>query len=878
LGRTEDALDFFEELANDFPNSQYLPQALLAFGEYYFHLGDMTQAQLFYSAVAEFPDSPIYPYSLYQEAWCFYNTRQYPESVQRLLDAINASSGESTGVIRMRDRALRDLSLFYVEIGTSGEAFDFFESVLPSGEAFDSVALVARIFSEDGKYDEANRLFRELMSRNRESFDVVSYQSEILRNTLTTEDSEAISVEVHRLIEIFNIAVNFDDASEQALTQTGDTIEYQVRQLATTYHREAQILQNEDLYQLAFDLYNDYMDSIVGIADLETRYTMNYYFGELQFRQGSYLDAANTWEACLTIDPNGTFNEEAIYKAVLAYTKMLGTDEMPIPNIEMDELAEGDDAPIPEPQELPDVMIDLLMAADRYLELNPPDEFAVEVEFVAARVLYDYSHLRDSTERFGYISTQYANVDPERARVSAELLLDSLAALHDYEEMGQWIEILQSTSLSTGAFGVRLNELGQQISFGRCRNMQVADENENAGLCFFEFFRSYPDSDLVDSALYNSALAFEAANMVPRAIRVREFLVQYRGASDLAPETRLNLGRSFTQIALYRSASEQYEGYAQDFPDSDQAMEALKAAAWFRHGLEEYDQAISDYEMLIELYPSEDEEVAEAIFQIGVIYEELDQTADMESQLRRYLERYAERGTPGRAIEAATRLGVSFWDRRRTRAEEYFLEALQRYNDLEDETRASLTQASLDAAAEARFMLGEVVFEAFSTISLTGDESDVQGRMIEKQELGIQASIIYEQVRAFSRPGWSIAAFTRLGQLYNDFYDAIVNAPVPEDMPWEVQEQYIALLEEQAMGVRQQAIDNYQIALEIAQSQGWFNEYSALSERNLGLLDPSFRSGSEFRSSPGYETSSAYGVEFLMTLGGDNGEVEEGGQ
>ena len=871
LGRTEDALDFFQELANDYPSSMYMSRALLAFGEYYFQQGEMQEAQLFYQAVSEFPESSIYPYALYQEAWCFFNTEDYPQALQRLIDAVNASTGDSSGRIRMRQRALHDTALFYVEVGNAAEAFGFFEAVAPD-EVEEMVTLVANIFSEDGHYAEANSLFQELMARNPDTFELVKWQEEIVRNTLPSEDQTEIVREVRRLVELYNTARDFEDAEPTEVSEAGERIEYQVRRLATTYHREAQALNNESVYALSYNLYEDYVTHFSDIAETATAYTMSFYYAELLYRNERYEDAASMWERCLEINPEGEYTEQATYKAVLAYTRLVDLET--VPDIQIQPEEDGD-VPIPEPVPLPVVMQNLLAAADRYLAINPPDEYAVEVEYVAARVLYDYAHLNEVVPRFGNIAMNYATVDGERAKVSAELLLDSLGALHRYSEMEEWIDTLRDSPLATGDFAIILEELGQQITFSRCRDVQAAEDHEEAGLCFFEFFREYPDGELVDSALYNAAFSFEEEKMFARAIRVRELLLQFRPDSELAEETRFTLAEDFHRLALYRDAAQHYEDFATDYPGSEHAMSALANAALFRKGLGEYDQAIADYETFIDIFDDHDEEVAEAVFQIGVVYHEQGQTREAARQFRRYLERYADRGQPGRAIEATSRLGQLEWDEDPEDAEEYFIQVLDLFNNLGEDDRNGLQPDALDAAAEARFKLGEFIFQRFQNFALTGDETQVQEQLRELLAIGAEAVSVYEQVRAFRRPGWSIAAFTRSGQLWGKFYEAVVNAPIPEGMPFEVEEQYLSALEEFGSQYREGAILSYQTALEIAQTSGWFNEYTELAEQNLSALDPSFRRGSEIRSRPGYEPSGFFSAEFIRLGEEDEDEALE---
>jgi len=372
-------------------------------------------------------------------------------------------------------------------------------------------------------------------------------------------------------------------------------------------------------------------------------------------------------------------------------------------------------------------------------------------------------------------------------------------------------------------------------------------------------------------------VAFEHAGQLARVVRCQELLAQFRPDSDLAPQARLSVARTYHGLALFRDASDHYENFAQTYSDEDGAIEALANAAIFRQGLGEYDAAIADYESFIELFPDEDEQVAEAFFRIGIIYEDRGELRDAARQFERYLSRHAGRGRPGLALQAAGHLGVMAWTQGdRAAAEAHFIDVLDRYNGLADDERNGLDPISLDAAAQSRFMLGEGLFEQFSQIEIAGDETQVQETLREKTDIGRQAGQVYEQVRAFARPGWSIAAFTRLGQLYHEFYDSIVNAPVPEGLALEVEEAYLTMLEEQGTEVRLQAISYYETALEIARTAGWFNEYSSLSEQNLSQLDPSFRAGNEVRANPGYEPFQYFSAEFAQTIGeADEAEPED---
>jgi tetratricopeptide (TPR) repeat protein len=71
-GNLKESLSVFKELIAAHPKSPYLPDAYLAFGEYYFDQAEPEKALLAYMKVGEHEDSPVYPYSVYKRGWCHF--------------------------------------------------------------------------------------------------------------------------------------------------------------------------------------------------------------------------------------------------------------------------------------------------------------------------------------------------------------------------------------------------------------------------------------------------------------------------------------------------------------------------------------------------------------------------------------------------------------------------------------------------------------------------------------------------------------------------------------------------------------------------------------------------------------------------------------
>lgn len=883
LERADEAKEIFEALIQTFPQSEYLAPSLLALGEYYFAVGDMHRAFEFFDAVTAFPDASYYPYALYKKAWALYNLARddegYAAAVQVLFDVIDVTSDtEHGGRILLRRDALRDMALFYSEVYPADRAMAFFGEIAPD-EAFDLVFRLARIYGERGAYEDSSRLYRELIQMNPNSFSIVDYQREIAHNTQSSGDNERYILEVRRLVEVYDIARSFDDATPGKIRQSANQIEYLLRHTATTFHREAQVTLNDTYYAYAYNLYEDYIEHFA--EGSPHAYTMWFYYAELLYRNQDWGRAARAYDQVLALStPNqDAFDDDAILGGCVAYTKIAdlgaieavasgdaGTDEAELPDI-------------PEPQPLPETFDRMRVSCDQYVARGVDAEQVATIDFALAYTLYEFGHLNEAIPRFAALATDLEGLDIgdedilNRAQISAELLLDSLTLMRRFEDMPPWIERLRAGPLNRGEFGERLAFLSEQINFQVCREMQTEGRSRDAGYCFIEFAENHFESTLLDRALYNAGLAFENADELEFALDAYGYLIEFRPDSELVPETILELGRTYHRIAIYDEAASRYEQFASIRPDSEDAVNALINASLFRTGLGQWDQAQRVLQTFVQLDGRNeavtDEAVAEANFQMALVQKERARAVDAISAMQRFEQSYGNL-LPGRAIEA--HLYIADLQEARGRpdlVQRSYLAAIDAYSALDDEAKATLEPAALDAAARAQFAQGEEVFHRFDEIALRGSEEQVQEALEEKMALGAEAQTAFQAVFDYRRPGWTIAAFTRIGQLYQTFYLQIIDAPIPPGLSALEEDVYRTQLEERAEEVKQIAIDLYINALEVAREFGWFSDYSSMAAVSLQELVPDFRAGSEDRIDPGYDSSTFYQAEFVFELGED---------
>jgi tetratricopeptide (TPR) repeat protein len=86
-GDLKQALAVYRKLIKDHPKTQYLSDAWLAFGEYYFQVGpeedrDVNKALDAYVKAAANQESAVFGYATYKQGWCHYNLSRHDKAVR----------------------------------------------------------------------------------------------------------------------------------------------------------------------------------------------------------------------------------------------------------------------------------------------------------------------------------------------------------------------------------------------------------------------------------------------------------------------------------------------------------------------------------------------------------------------------------------------------------------------------------------------------------------------------------------------------------------------------------------------------------------------------------------------------------------------------
>lgn len=221
-----------------------------------------------------------------------------------------------------------------------------------------------------------------------------------------------------------------------------------------------------------------------------------------------------------------------------------------------------------------------------------------------------------------------------------------------------------------------------------------------------------------------------------------------------------------------------YDRVAADFPSSRFAAPSHYNAALCLKEHEEPERAVARFELMIRNYP-ESEDVLHARFQVLEIQLLLEQFETGQAVATEVLQN--EDLTPDQRVEAMARqaqflLGAGENEEAAQKAREVLTYARLRPDD--DEVVETYFLAA------ANYVYAETIRLRASTIELPQGTVAVQRPVLEERaRLLLSAQREYFDTIRHTHAEWAAAAGYRIGAMYDEFWDAIMAAPVPPASP-----------------------------------------------------------------------------------------------
>jgi tetratricopeptide (TPR) repeat protein len=660
------ARQVYHRLIKGFPQSDYIPNAYLAFAEYYFQQGDMAAAKQFYQKVTEIPPerNKVYGYAVYKQAWCDYNLEDFKGSLQHFVETIEFGGDhpEANNVQNLVNQSRKELIMPYAQVGDPGRALEFFRRYAKDDEqAFSMFESLGELYFDTGQWPEVIAVYHKLMAERSENEKVCYWQTRVSNAIISSKPKAQQVTEIERMIDLWD-TYRESKHPEEAKKSCKQAAASTLIDLATAWHREAigtdtqPGTNDRSTMDLAAKLYRAIMKSFPDMEEMSfpdidkrdwpTEYKVAYYYSELLWKMENWAECGPAFDRVLEIDPKGEFTEDAAYASVLCYNKQyqqtFAGDEKTVKHREeksekgkkkKKEAEQSRDEKVAQfkPKPLSPLETGMLNAYKRYICFVPDSEDLATIKYRRARIYYETNHFEEAAVIFKDIA--FNHVASDLSVFAANLYLDSLNVIGTYtepqrpacyDEMNDTIEPLFGLYCKTPEAREAHAELCDVIEQLRCDLMRKKAEAlqgnkdfKKAAQLYVSIFRKYRECGRLDEVLYDASLNFEAARLLGRAIKVRRVLIEQYPESEWSKRALYLIGANFHALAMYDMAADYYEKFATKYPgelgekctDAEikadtctNAKEALQSAVFFRLGLGDEAKAVDDAKLFEKSY------------------------------------------------------------------------------------------------------------------------------------------------------------------------------------------------------------------------------------------------------------------------------------
>jgi TolA-binding protein len=877
-----DGLKAYRALIKNYPQSRFVPDAWMAFGEHYFErankqdrFGNLKKALEAYRNAAADKTSSIYGFAVYKQGWVHYNLAEWQEALDLFRAVILFGDQPSAGVPKDRKLALvrearKDYVRTYSHVGSAEAAVDDFHRI--GGEAgwYDMLKSLGSIYDGDGKDRDAIVTYARLIREKPLSPEAPAFQARVIMIAGRMGKKEAAVQQAHvfvKMLKEIEAAVGKDEKGQAQLAAAKKDAENTLRILAVSYHNEWKKTRDEPVAGWAASVYDDYLEIFPSST---YAYEMRFFHGELLYALGDYEKAGAEYEKVALVDAAlvdgkgkpGKYFQDAIENTIFAY----------------DEVAKKFDAkdkkettdpkkrtPIPPERER------LLKACQRYLKYQPQGQKWVETAYKAAQIYYRHNYFAEATDLFTRIALDHPKHD--LAEYSTNLVLDAYNLLGDWKNLNGWAKRFYANRDLVEAHGGLKDVLAKLIEESSFKVIEIdekAGDYEKAADEYLSFARDWPASRLAPTAVYNASVDWARAQRIDKAMDVREQFLQRYPTDVLAPKCIFDNAEAYETIADFGKAADYYERYFAEWRRSKggagaprqaarpakgkgkgkaaeppppapagvyeekKANDAIINAAVFRAGLKEWARAEEASLAYLAAWP-DGADASRLFLGLADIYARQKLTARELKQLEEYQRKYAKDPDEWLAIQHRIAQLLQKAGNSRDARHAYEL-ARDYYKPRKDKVK----DRGLAPVAQALYLDLEPAFAEYDRINfvvapkLLKRQLEVKGEKLKKLQDAYTAIVNMKQAEP------AVCALYRIGFAYRRFSETLMAAPIPKEIrgDQELVEEYKSQLGTVAEPLEQKAIEGLELAMTKSRELGVRNECARAATDLLFKVKP----------------------------------------
>jgi TolA-binding protein len=860
VGRNEESERTYLALVQRFPQSRFVPEAWVRLGDVYFDQtrpGALQKAADAYARMQAFPDHPLYARALYKLGWTYYRIDDFQRAVEAFTRLLDQYVAESKATGRPPAGDVWPEAIQYIAISFADDRGGGVERARAYYDGLGGRPYEAEIYL---------RLGDVLFDQTKYAASVAAYKAFLARNPLAPE-----APRIHaRIVLAWQRDRQLDKEAEELealVSSYGETSAWwqknkgdpdvirEARELANTsmvraasfHHAQAQAYKKAGRLDEAV---TEYREAARAYAQFLSRFPHSKMAHEIAFQYGDALYNSLQFEKAALVyagvrdDPaDARYRAEAGLSAVISWeaevTRLRRAGQLPERKVLISKDRSSPEVPAPEPLAPP--LQGLVRDSDAFLVKVPDSPKAPAIAYKAGEVFYTHNHFPEARCRLEEVVARWPR--SEEASFAANLIIESHLAVRDWAGVEQAAARLQQLEVSQSpavAGSMQKFKLGGR--FNRASQLMEDKRYDEAAQAFASLVEEDPRNEFADKALYNAASCHERARRFESALRLYERVYREYPKSSLAPDALFRVAYNSENTYDFERAVERYLYLVERYPQSKYRKDALYNAARSQENLQRYDAAAKTFARYAQLYPDA-EDAARTQFHAARIYEKTRDYGREIQALRDFDRRFARTREVELLVQARLRMGLAYKELGQDQAaRREFSAAVAEFG--RRGLKPDSNPAAAAAAAEAQFRLAEYEFEKFDRIALpaTANPRKLKGALEAKLRELKKVAPLYNEVKKYKRPDWTLAAFYRQAYLLERLAQTLYDAPVPPEFKRPGQEEYLAAYQDRlaqaAQPYEEQAVAVYVQAYNAARELRVKNEWTRRTAESLARYRP----------------------------------------
>ncbi len=895
-GNKKIATQHYSKLIRKFPKSIYVGDAYLALGEHYFGANNLAKATTAYGfayKVGKARNKPsTYRYAQYKLAWCDYNKQEFDKALKKFKEVVSdseaaAKRGGSGDSIQLKREALNDMVLTFAQVGEVKSAYDYFVAKAGKDEGYRLTSKMAAVYHKQGDFVHQIETLKHVLSIDPYHPSAPDYQSQIVASYSKLDERDEVRKEVRVMVDRYSPNSEWAkrNAADKDTVERATTIaENRMRNLVTEYHEAAQKHDLVSDYELARDLYGDYLKAF---PNSDQAYTLAYYYAEILWDLGEWEKSAGQYDAVVARDPKGKYTRDSAYNAILAWEKIVAGEKPPVRSksgklirskrgrksgkvkkkvVKMEQVQKNKEY---KPEPIPKAELALANACDAYVRVVPESvsrgnkkltNELVVVKFKAGYTFHKYYHFDEAAKRFGELIERFPNT--QYARRGADSILDSYDARSRWADLEKWSRIFSKKKklmsdkkfaekvnrfLMGAAYNVATSEFDSATKTHGDLAQPPSDEARTQYVAVVDRYNAYlkefPKSEFAPKAQYNVILAQHRLGELDQALRSTEMMLKkYDKQLDEGELAQINVREDLdlkvvqyhSKMAHYKEAAETSSAFVDKYPNNKNTADILYNSAVFYDGLGEKEKSKAAFNKYMTKYPKRDD--VDDVYLRLARGEELDGNHKAAGDLYgQFGKKYGAKATADQKLLAqykAIKMKYISGDEKGARRD--CLTFLG--NNKSDTLKKS--DIGKEAGGFCAFQTLHDRYQAYKAIKIVG--KNLKKPLDDKKKQRDQLAKDYLDVLNYGNGEWGIAGLYMAADALLEYVDALRSAPDPVALRdnYEALDMFRAELDNIAFPVEDQAIGALEAPLDKAFELGIYSDYTIKIQDTLKTFKP----------------------------------------